>query len=132
MSASLVTGTVKDGCKGRRVPAGNLENLVITRLKTFLADRGALLDAIQDHCSDAAEQTRLISRARHIADELGTLAPDQTRAILIALLSRVDIRSDQVDIRIRKGRLLELLASRATNLPQQRNEPDDDHADFLT
>ena len=95
VSASLVTGTVKDGCNGRRIPAGNLENLVITRLKTFLADRGALLDVIQDHCPDAVEQTRLISRARHIADELGTLAPDQTRAILIALLSRVDVRSDQ-------------------------------------
>ena len=52
------------------IPAGNLENLVITRLKTFLADRGALLDAIQDQCPDAVEQTRLISRARHIADEL--------------------------------------------------------------
>ena len=67
VSASLVTGTVKDGSNGRRIPAGNLENLVITRLKTFLADRGALLDAIQDQCPDAVEQTRLISRARHIA-----------------------------------------------------------------
>ena len=132
VSASLVTGTVKDGSKGRRIPAGNLENLVITRLKTFLADRGALLDVIQDQCPDAVEQTRLISRARHIADELGTLAPDQTRAILMALLSRVDVRSDRVDIRICQRRLVELLAAQATNLPLERNEPDDDRADVLT
>ena len=132
VSASLITGTVKDSSKGRRIPAANLENLVITRLKTFLADRGALLDAIQDQCPDAVEQTRLISRARHIADELGTLAPDQTRAILMALLSRVDVRSDRVDIRICQRRLVELLAAQATNLPLERNEPDDDPADVLT
>ena len=132
VSASLVTGTVKDGSNGRRIPAGNLENLVITRLKTFLADRGALLDAIQYQCPDAVEQTRLISRARHIADELGTLAPDQTRAILMALLSRVDISSDRVDIGICQRRLVELLTAQATNLPLKTNKPDNDPADVLT
>lgn len=129
VSASLVTGTVKDGSNGRRIPAANLETLVITRLKTFLADRGALLDAIQYQCPDAVEQIRLIRRARRIADELGTLAPDQTRAILIALLSRVDVRSDRVDIRICQRRLAELLAAQATNLPLKTN---DDPTDVLT
>ena len=129
MSESLVTGTVKDGSNGRRIPAANLENLVITRLKTFLADRGALLDAIQYQCPDAVEQTRLIRRARHIADELGTLAPDQTRAILLALLSRVYVRSARVDIRICQRRLAELLADQATNLPLKTN---DDPTDVLT
>ena len=129
VSESLVTGTVKDGSNGRRIPAANLENLVITRLKTFLADRGALLDAIQYQCPDAVEQTRLIRRARHIADELGTLAPDQTRAILLALLSRVYVRSARVDIRICQRRLAELLADQATNLPLKTN---DDPTDVLT
>ena len=47
VSTSLITGAAKDRSKGRRIPAANLETLVITRLRTFLADQGAILDAIQ-------------------------------------------------------------------------------------
>ena len=57
----------------------------------------------------AVEQNRLIGRGRQIAEELGTLAPDQTRAMLMTLLSRVDIRPDRVEINIRRCRLIELL-----------------------
>ena len=59
------------------------------------------------------------------------VAPDEARAILMALLSRVDIRSDRVEIRIRRDHLVELLAAQATNLPLERGEPDHDPADVL-
>ena len=37
VSRSLIIGTAKDRSNGRRIPAANLENLVITRLRTFLS-----------------------------------------------------------------------------------------------
>ena len=37
------------------------------------------------------------------------MAPDQIRAMLRALLSRVDVRSDRVEINILRCRLVELL-----------------------
>ncbi len=46
VSTSLVTGTGKKGSSGRRIPAGNLEGLVINKVRTFLADPGAILDAV--------------------------------------------------------------------------------------
>ena len=79
VSTSLITGAAKNHSNGRRMPAANLENLVITRLRTFLADQGAILDAIQNR-SRWVGQTRLIDRGRQIAEELGTLAPDKIRA----------------------------------------------------
>ena len=54
VSTSLITGAAKDRSKGRRIPAANLETLVITRLRTLLADRGAILDAIQNEYPGAA------------------------------------------------------------------------------
>ena len=48
VSKSLITGAAKDHSQGRRIPAGNLESLVIGRLRAFLADEGALLSAIGD------------------------------------------------------------------------------------
>jgi site-specific DNA recombinase len=131
VSTSLITGTVKGGSNGRRIPAANLENLVITKLRTFLADEGAILDAIQDKHLDAVEQTRLIGRGREIAEELETLAPDKTRAMLMTLLSRVDIRPDRVEINIRRGRLVELLSAEAIDPPLEDGRPDNDSVDVL-
>jgi hypothetical protein len=56
--------------------------------------------------ADGARQNRLIGRGRQIAEELGILAPDQTRAMLMTLLTRVDIKPDCVEINIRRGRLV--------------------------
>ena len=132
VSTSLITGAAKDRSKGRRIPAANLETLVITRLQTLLADRGAILDAIQNEYPGAVEQNRLIRRGRQIAEELGTLAPDQTRAILMPLLSRVDIRPDRVEINIRRCYLIELLDGQSINPTTQGRKPDKESEDVLT
>jgi site-specific DNA recombinase len=39
VSRSLIVGAAKDDSKGRRIPAGNLESLVINRLCAFLTDQ---------------------------------------------------------------------------------------------
>jgi hypothetical protein len=104
----------------------------VPTLRTFLADQGALLDAIQDQRPNAVEQTRLIGRGRQIAKELGTLAPDQTRAILMTLLNRVDVRPDRVEINIRRERLLDLLAAQAIDLTAQGGKPGNESDNVLT
>jgi len=59
VSKSLITGAAKDHAQGRRIPAGNLEALVIGRLRDFLADEGAMLSAISDAEQNGAQQKRL-------------------------------------------------------------------------
>jgi site-specific DNA recombinase len=73
---------------------------VINRLRAFFTDQGAILDAVRDEHPDGANQKRLISRGRQIAVEIVTMAPDQIRALLMALISRVDIKPDRVEINI--------------------------------
>ena len=132
VSTSLITGATNDRSKGRRIPAGNLENLVITRLQTFLADQGAILDAIHDEHADGAGQNRLIDHGRQIAEDLGTMAPDQIRAMLRALLSRVDVRSDRVEINILRCRLVELLHAQSIASNTPAGKPDSESDDILT
>ena len=98
---------------GRRIPAANLETLVITKLRNFFADQGAILDAIHDEYAGGFGQRRLIDRGRQIAEELETLAPDKTRAMLTTLLTRVDVRPDRVEIHIRRCRLVGLLSAQS-------------------
>jgi site-specific DNA recombinase len=132
VSRSLIIGTAKDRSKGRRIPAANLESLVITRLRTFLSDRGAILDAIRDEHSDGPGQSRLIGRGHHIAEELGTLAPDQIRAMLMTLLSRIDIRPDRIEINIRRGHLIELLGAQPFETTTQGGKSDKESEEVLT
>ena len=63
VSRSLIVGTAKDKSTGRRIPASNLETLVITKLRSFLADEGAILDAIRHEYAEGNAQARLIGRA---------------------------------------------------------------------
>ena len=132
VSRSLIMGTAKDQSKGRRIPAGNLENLVISELRTFLADQGAILDAIGDQLADGAAQNRLIKRGRQIAEELGMLAPDQIRAMLMAFVSRVDITPDRVEIAIRRRPLAELLGAQLLEPTRQGAKSDTESDDILT
>ncbi len=72
-----------------------------------------MLTAIGDREENGAEQKRLIARGRQISEELPTLAPDAIRAILMTLVSRVDIKAEHVEIKIYRHRLHGLLQARA-------------------
>jgi site-specific DNA recombinase len=130
VSTSLINGTANARSNGRRMPAADLESLVIQRLRTLLADQGAVLDAIHSEYPDGSGQRRLIDRGRQIAEELGALAPDKIKATLMVLLGRVDVNSDGLKIKIHRRRLVELLAGQAIHPTTQRlpssNEADDD------
>jgi site-specific DNA recombinase len=133
VSRSLIVGTAKDKSTGRRIPAANLETLVITKLRSFLADEGAVFDVIREEYVDGAAQARLIARGVKIAKEIESLMPDRIRAMLMALLSRVDIRPDRVEITIRRGFLVQLLrAAQSVELGMQGGKPSAASNDILT
>ena len=90
VSTSLITGSGRTRSSGRRIPAANLEGLVINRLRTFLADPGAILDAIDNELHSGSGCTQLIERGRQLAKDLGGCAPDRVEAMLMALLCRVE------------------------------------------
>jgi site-specific DNA recombinase len=67
-----VTGAGKARSGGWRIPAGNLEGLVIDRLRAFLSDQGELLATIQDRLETGTDRQPLIERACRLAEELTT------------------------------------------------------------
>jgi hypothetical protein len=84
------------------------QGLVINRLRTFLGDPGAILDALDNQSHSGSDQ--LIERRRQVAEDLGAHASDTVKATLMALFCRVEIRFDRVDITLSRCRLAELLA----------------------
>ena len=87
---------------------------------------------IREEHVDGAAQSRLIARSVKIAKEIQSLAPDRIRAMLMTLISRVDIRPDCVEISVRRFRLVELLGADSIDLTMQRGTPDNEAKDILT
>jgi hypothetical protein len=130
VSTSLITGAGRNRSSGRRIPAGNLEGLVINRLRTFLAEPGAILDTVDNESHSGSEQIQLIERGRQLAEDLGGFAPDTVKAMLMTLLCRVEIRSYRVDFTLSRCRLTELLAG-SSDLTMQHQAPANATGDML-
>jgi site-specific DNA recombinase len=110
VSTSLVKGDGRVGSTRRRIPAGNLESIVIERLRKFLSSQGELLTAVDLESLGSGQQVGLLQRGCQIAEELGQ-PPDKTKAIVTALVCRVDVAPDGVKINVSQGRLAALLSS---------------------
>jgi hypothetical protein len=96
ISRSLLGGSKKATTEGQRIPAVAIESLVVRRIRDWLNDPAAILQAVQHVASDAATQRRLIGRARHVAaGEIDGLHTFMRLSIL-----RVQVHVDRIDITI--------------------------------
>jgi len=116
VSSSLVREAKRNRAGRWRIPAGDLEALVINRVREFFCDPSALLD-ITDRSGLGKRQ--LIERGRQVAEELGTDAPDKAKATLMALTCRITIHSDRIDIALSHGRIAAMLAGASIDLAAQ-------------
>ena len=131
VSTTLLTGAGRNRSGGRRIPAGNLEDLVMGRLRSFFADPGAVLDAI-DETQTSSGQSQPLERGRQIAEELGTQGANELKTTLIALACRVEINPDRVEIKISRRRLAGFLAGQSIDPTIKNGKSDRGSDDVLT
>jgi hypothetical protein len=130
VSTSLVTGAQGSRDNGRRIPAGNLEGLVVERLRTFLTDQGALLDAVRTET--VHDVSKLIKRGRDIADSLQSTQVATVKTTLMTLLTRVEVGSSRIDIRVSRAALAKLLAGKTPDLAKPQGKEVKSAAEILT
>ena len=130
-SASLTAGGAKTCKQGRRLPAGDLDRVVIERLRAFFSSSAEILDALDNASHGGPAISRLIDRARQLAEEFRVDGPETAKALLKALLCRVEIKSDGVDIKLSRTRLASLLSGE-TDLARLSQEPPSAPGESLT
>ena len=94
ISRSLLEGSTKARTEGQRIPAVALESLVVRRIRDWLADPAAILQAVQHATPDAVTQKRLIERARDIA--AGEI--EGLHTFMRSSIVRVQVHVDRIDI----------------------------------
>jgi site-specific DNA recombinase len=123
VSTSLVTGTGPTRSSLRRIPAGNLERIVIDRLRSLFASQGEILDAISGGADEHVGHGQLIDGAKRIASSLHGDGLEPIKAILKALVRRVEVAPDWVKIDVCRRDLVEVLAAPSIDLTTKDRRP---------
>ena len=98
VSKSLLTGDNKAAKRGQRIPAAHIETLVTGRIRAWLADPVIVLNAIQCCGPDAIAQKTLLDEAARLAAGWQDLDAEHLRALSLAIVTKVQVHSDQIDV----------------------------------
>jgi site-specific DNA recombinase len=101
VSRPLITKDQAERSTGLRIPAGEIEQLVVSQVRQWLLDPRNIYQAISAWLPDPSSQQRLVARAAEIGRQWSELPPARRRAVLTALIERVEVRVDRVDIHLR-------------------------------
>lgn len=125
VSKGLILGTRTSTPRGRRIPAGDLETVVESRLRSFFANETDVYDAIEKEIGDIAERTDLVARAADLGRRWLDLGASEKRALLAALLERIDLTAETVNIAILPRRLPGILLTPDDPPPRQIRQHDE-------
>ena len=99
VSKSLLTGSDDKATKrGQRIPAAHIEALVVGRIRAWLADPVAVLNAVECSGPDAVTQKTLLDEAARLAKGWQDLDAERLRALLLAVVTKVQVHSDRIDV----------------------------------
>ena len=98
VSRRLITGAKAgadgDQATGQRLPAVELERLVVQRLRTFFADPEAIAEALPDRRRDAPSRKRAFGAAQDIVRAIDAGGQANTIHILRPLIARAQVHLD--------------------------------------
>jgi hypothetical protein len=94
---------------GMRVPSAEVESGVIERIRQFLTNGASMFEALHHMEPDVGRVQQLMRRAQEIADTFAGSARTDLAAVLRRLISRIEVRSDQISIAIQPTGLVALL-----------------------
>jgi DNA invertase Pin-like site-specific DNA recombinase len=128
VSRSLITKDRSENSAGLRIPAAEIEQLVSDRVHRWLLDPGSIYKSTSARLADASIQQRLVARTAEIGKRWPELPVARKRVVLTALIERIEVSVDQIDIRFRPSRLSAPLDAAATPLQGAT----DDETEILT
>ena len=120
VSRPLITKDQSERSAGLRIPAAEIEQLVTSRMRQWLLDPASIYQATR--FSDASAQRRLLARAAEIGKIWPELPGARQRALVTALIERIDVGADQIDIRTRPTQLGAFLDGAATLSPSATDD----------
>jgi DNA invertase Pin-like site-specific DNA recombinase len=122
VSRSLITKDRAKTSAGLRVPAAEIEGLVRRRVHRWLLDPASIYKSTSAQLTDASMQQRLVARAADLGKHWPELSVARQHAVLTALIDRIEVSLDRIEIRLHPPRLGTLLNVPATPLQSMTDD----------
>jgi len=116
VSTALITGTRLHHETGLRVPAGDVEALILARLRAFFASEQDVGDALSYFDLDAATLRLALAKAAELSGSWAALPSIKIRELVRSIVERVCVRVDEVAVSLNKKEIAKVLLGEAREL----------------
>ncbi len=113
ISKALTTGGRSDHPEGLRIPAGDIEQIVLDRVQAFLADPSDVLDALGHTTITTGELQTLLDDAYRLSLAWSSLASVELQALIRVIVVRIRVCPEQIDIELAPSQLPELVKTQS-------------------
>ena len=114
ISGSLFTKDRTETSAGLRIPAVEIDQIVSGRVHRWLPDPGSIYKLNAARLPDSSMRQRLVAQAADLGKRWPELPVAHQHAVLAALIARIEVKVDQIDIHLHPLRLCALLDPPAT------------------
>jgi site-specific DNA recombinase len=123
VSTPLITGARSDHKNGWRIPAGDLEGLVLDRLRIFVASERDVGDALSWLELNASTFRSALSKAIELAEAWATLPSIKIREIIRSVVQSVRDHDETVVVSLKRNDFASLLLGNNCEMPSD-GQPD--------
>ncbi len=109
VSASLLAGDRQQARNGMRVPAGDIEGLVLDRLRTFFSSRTEISDALAPLDLEARALDTALRNAFALSERWLTMPPVEMRSLVWDIVEQITVAADRIEIRLSRAKITEAL-----------------------
>ncbi|MBY0224982.1 MAG: recombinase family protein [Hyphomicrobium sp.] len=120
VSSQLISGARSDHAKGWRIPAGDIEVLVLDRIHAFLASDRDLGEALSCFDLDASAVRSAIAKASQLVEGWANLPPIKLRELLRTVVETITVDDERVVASLKPRELATILLGEKGNLPEAR------------
>lgn len=98
VSAPLITGSRTEHLDGRRIPAGDIEGLVLDRLRALFASEQEVCEAIAPRGLEGSMQRAVLDRSAKLAKRWTALASFELRTLVKSLVRQVQVGDAEISV----------------------------------
>lgn len=119
-STPLITGARADDAKGWRVPAGDVESLLLDRLRAFFASEQNVGEVLSSFDLDASTFRSALSKAIHLSDNWASLPSIKIRELVRSVIERVGVHDDVLVASLKPKELAAVLAGNTCHVSSDK------------
>ena len=106
VSAALITGKRNEHVRGQRIPAGDIEGLVLDRLRAFFASDTDVSESISPLELDAPTQRILLQRSAQLVQRWSTLPASELYELVRSVVARVTVGETVISVHVDRSAIL--------------------------